>query len=308
MLYRRSSSYSDMDSKVMSKGQRVRELTLEEAFDGSLTNMQCINIDGRRHVWVAALMCAQYLESAVDSIVVRDDSFKPIGIVGGYDLLDHLRKNPTRDSQYKTNVDAVMFRDLPKFEKKRTLKDLIDFWKRSGRAFAIVPNEYGDYSPVSARRMLEVGARCKTDISISSMPKKKIVKFKGDESLGQVLNLMFENKTRKLLLQDSNRYISDRLILGGISRMLNLETDVDEFLDIPISKFDTDEATVVKDDLKFEHLCSIMNKMERPYIMYKDTVATPWDVCLTLLSEKLTAPLGKEFHEKRLCPHCGKLI
>lgn len=201
-----------------------------------------------------------------------------------------------------------MFRDLPTFERKTKLRDLIDFWQKSGRAFAIIPNEYGDYSPISARRMLEVGTRCKTDISISSMPKKKIVTFKGDESLSQVINRMYENKTRKLILQNSNQYISDRLILGGISRMLNLETDIDNFLDIPISKFDTEEAKAIKDDLKFEHLCSIMNKMERPYIMYKDTVATPWDACLTLLSEKLTAPLGKEFQEKRLCPHCGKPI
>lgn len=292
----------------MSKGQMVRDLTLQEAFDGSLTKTQCINIDGSRDVWVATLMCAQYLESAVDSIVVRDDNFKPIGMVGGYELLHHLQNRPMKDAQYKTTIEEVMSKDIPKFEKKMKLKDLIGFWESSGRAFAIIPNEYGDYTPVSARRMLEVGARCKSDIFVSSMPKKKIVTFKGDESLGEVLNLMFENKTRKLLLQDSNRYISDRLILGGISRMLNLETDVDDFLVISISKFDTEEAKVAKDDLKFENLCSIMNKMERPYIMYKDTVVTPWDVCLTLISEKLTAPLGEEIQEKRLCPHCGKLI
>jgi hypothetical protein len=156
--------------------------------------------------------------------------------------------------------------------------------------------------------MLEVGTKCRTDISVSSMPKKKIVTFKGDEPLRQLLHLMYENKTRKLILQNSDQYISDRLILGGISRMLNLETDVDNFLDVPVNKFDTEEVKVIKDDLKFDHLCSIMNKMEHPYIKYKDTVVTPWDVCFTLLSEKLMAPLGEEFQEKTSCPHCGKPI
>lgn len=45
----------------MSEGQTIRELTLEEAFYGSLTNVQCVNIDSGRNVWVATLMCAQYL-------------------------------------------------------------------------------------------------------------------------------------------------------------------------------------------------------------------------------------------------------
>lgn len=297
--------FKDMVSKVMDKELAIRELTLEESFGDSLTNVPCTSIHYRRDVWVATLMCAQYLESTVDSIVVRDDDFRPIGIVGGYDVLNHLRKNPTRDSQYKAKVEEIMFRDLPKTEKETKLKDLIDFWKVSGRAFAIIDNEYGDYSLVSARRMLEVCIRCKTDISISSMPKKKIVTFKGDESLEQVLNAMYENKTRKLLLQNSNQYISDRLILQGISRMLNLETDVDDFLHIPINKFDTEEVTIIKDDLECDSLCSVMIRMEHPYIMYGDTVITPWDICLTLLSEKLTTPL-EEFQKKMLCPHCGK--
>lgn len=108
-----------MVSNVMGKGLAIRELTLEESFGDSLTDMQCqcMNIHYRRDVWVATLMCAQYLESAVDSIVVRDDDFRPIGIVGGYDLLDHLRKNPTRDSQYKAKVEEIMFRDIPKTKK-----------------------------------------------------------------------------------------------------------------------------------------------------------------------------------------------
>jgi CBS domain-containing protein len=300
-------SFEDMVSKVTGKGVTIRDMTLEESFGNSLTDVQCINIDNSRGVWIATLMCTQYLESTIDSIVVRDDDFRPIGIVGGYDLLDHLRRNPTRDSQYKAKVEEIMFRDIPKTEKETKLKDLINSWKRSGRAFAIIHNEYGDYSPVSARRMLEVGTRCKTDISISSMPKKKIVTFKVDEPLEQVLNTMYENKTRKLLLQDSNQYISDRLILGGISRMLNLETDIDDLLHIPINKFDTEEVKVIKDDLKFDRLCSVMDRMEHPFVMYDDTVITPWDVCLTLLSEKLATPL-EEFQEQMSCPNCGKPI
>jgi CBS domain-containing protein len=288
--------------------KKVAELTLEELFPETLTDTVCINIHKEREVWVATLMCAQYLESTVDSIIVRDEDFKPIGIVGGYDLLYHLRKNPTRDSQYKTKVGEIMLKDFPQVEKKTRLRDLMEIWKNSRRAFAIILNEFGDCSTVSARRMIEVGTRCKTDISLSSMPKKKIVTFRQEDPLSKILDLMYENKTRKLLLENSSQFVSDRIILGEISKMLRFQTDIDYFLDIPAGQFKLENAKVISEDIKFKHLCSMMENMDYPYVVYKDTVVTPWDVCITLLSEDLTMPLETGYPTIRICPHCGKYI
>lgn len=288
-------------------GPQVSKLTLEELLPNSLTDTVCININKEREVWIATLMCSEYLESMVDSIIVRDDEFRPIGIVGGYDVLNHLRKNPRRDSQYQTKVREIMFKDLLEVEKKTKLDDLIEFWKKSHRAFAIISNEFGDCSSVSARKLIQVGTKCKTDISISSMPKKKIITFKKDDHLGKILDLMFENKTRKLVLENSDQFISDRLILGEISKILKFETDVEYFLDIPINRFKLENVKTITEDLKFNQLCSTMEKMEHPYVLYEDTVFSPWDVCLTLQREDLTVPpLG--YQEKKTCPHCGKEI
>lgn len=269
---------------------KAYELTLEELFPGNLTDTVCINIDVGRQVWVATLMCAEYLDSFIDSIVVRDNDFRPVGIVGGFDLLDHIRKNPTRDSQYRTRVEEIMFKDLPQIEKKTRFSDLMQIWKNSRRAFAILLNEFGDCSTISARKLLEVGAKCKTDISISSMPRKRIVTFRRDASLGEMLDLMYKNKTRKLLLEDSNEFISDRLILGEISKMLRFQTDIDYFLEIPANQFRLEKAEEITEELKFNQICSIMERMDHPFAVYKDTVFTPWDICLTLLSEDLTVP------------------
>jgi len=292
----------------ISNNKKVSELTLEELFPKTLTDTVCVSIDKGREVWVATLMCAQYLESAIDSVIVRGENFKPVGIVGGYDLLDHLRKNPTREFQYKTGVEEIMLKDFAIIEEKTKLKDLMAIWKNSRRSFAIIINELGDCSTVSARKMIEVGIRCETDISLSSMPKKKIVTFKENDSLGKILDLMFENKTRKLLLENSNQFISDRLILGEISRILHFEEDVDYFLDIPANRFKLDHAKEITEDLGFDKLCLTMVKMEHPYVVYKDTVVTPWDVCLTLLSDGLTMPPETGYPRIRTCPHCGKDI
>lgn len=50
-----------------------------------------------------------------------------------------------------------------------------------------------------------------------------------------------------------------------------------------------------------------MDKMDHPYVMYKDVIVTPWDVCLILLSQELVEPLV-EPQVGRTCPHCGSAI
>jgi hypothetical protein len=96
--------------------------------------------------------------------------------------------------------------------------------------------------------------------------------------------------TAQVLLEESNQYISDRLILGEISKMLRFQTDIDYLLDISTNQFTLENAEVITEDLKFNQICSIMEKMDHPFVVYNDTVFTPWDVCLTLLSEDLTMP------------------
>lgn len=280
-------------------------MTLGELFPDTLTDTSCVYIDKEREVWVATEMCAQYLESTIDSLVVWDKG-KPIGIIGGYDLLDHLRKNPTRDFQYRHKIEEIMFKKFPQIEKQTKFKDLIEKWKDTRRAFAVISKNSGDFSPISARKMLEVGTRFKTDISISSMPKKKIITFEGDEPLSKILELMFDNKTRKLLLVNSNQFISDRTILEGLSRMIKFQPKIENFLNVPVNQVTFDHIKVITEDLKFDQLCSVMNKMEHPYVIYKDIIISPWDVCLALATEELAEPLVSRYQKK--CPHCGKNI
>lgn len=285
---------------------KISELTLNKLFPRSLMDSPCVYIDKERDVWVATEMCAQYLESVVDSIVVVDGDGIPVGIVGGYDLLDNIRKHPTRDFQYNTKVEEIMFTDVPEVETETKLKDLIKKWQNTRRAFAILGNESDGYSAISARKMLEIGAKCQTDISASSMPKKKIITFASDDTLGNIINRMFEHKTRKLVLENSNQFISDRLILDEISRILKFQKDVENFWDIPASRLKFGYVREIKDDLSLDSLCLMMEKMEHPYVMYKDIAISPWDVCVALLSENLKGPLGVAHHKK--CPHCGKDI
>jgi predicted transcriptional regulator len=287
---------------VVSNVESISELTLGEMLSDSLTDTPCVYLNQEREVWVATEMCVQYLESTVDSIVIRNDDLTPVGIVGGYDLLNNIRKNPTRDFQYENKVSEIMYEELPIVEKETRFKDLMEKWKTSRRAFAITPNAFQGYSPISARKMLDVGIKCQSNISISSMPKKNIITFGLDDSLGKVIDLMFEHNTRKLLLEYSNQFISDRIILEEISKLLKFHPDVENFLDIPVSQIELQEVTVLKEDVNLNQICLMLYRMDHPYLIYKDISVSPWDVCLTLLSDDVT-PRSAE--SKKACPHCG---
>ena len=284
----------------------ISELTLEQLFSDSLTDTPCVYLNQEREVGIATEMCVQYLESSVDSIVIRDDDHDPIGIVGGYDLLNHIRENPTRNFQYETKVKDIMYENLLVVEKDMTFHDLMGKWNASRRAFAITPNAFQGYSPISARKMLEVGIKSKTDISISSMSKKRMVTFQPDDTLREIVDLMFEYNTRKLLLEYSNQFISDRLVLKEISKLLKFQPDVDNFLDIPVNQVELEDVIVVLEDLNLNQICKKMYEMDHPYVIYKDISVTPWDICNALMSEKIAQSYETESSKKVICPHCGK--
>jgi len=86
------------------------------------------------------------------------------------------------------------------------------------------------------------------------MPKKKIISFQGDEPLREILDMMFNNKTRKLLLGTSDQFISDRTILEGLSRITKFQKDIDNLLDVPINEFTFDHIKVITGDIPFDNL------------------------------------------------------
>ena len=279
---------------------------MEELFSQTLFETPCISVDKNRDIWVAIEMCAQYLESTVDAIIVVSQN-NPIGTIGGREILSHLRKNTIPDSYFRTKIEDIFFNYFPQVEGNIKFDDLMNKWKSTGRAFSIISNQYGDYFSISSRKMLEIGKRYKSGISVSSIPKKKIVTFKEDESLGDILNRMFKNHIRRILLENSNQFISDRIILGEISMLLKYQ-DIDNLLDIPINQFKFEYTKEITTDLTLSQICLIMDKMDHPCILYQDTIVTPWDICLILLSENLTEFTGKTYLQKKICPHCGKEI
>lgn len=272
----------------MSTDTPISDMTLGELFQERLTWSLCIHIDKGKEVWVVTGMLVQYLESATDSIIVRDKDHNPIGTIGGKEIMENLLKNPTSSLFYGTKVEEIMESNPVMISKDTKYKDLMTMWKERGRAYAIIPNEWGFYSAISAQKILEIGKNCKIELTIEDLPKKKPITFKKGDTFGSIINSMFDNKARKILLEGSNMYLSDRLIIETISEKMKHLRETDDFLNESASIVELEEAKTISNNLKINEVSSIMYDMAHPFVIYKDWLVTPWDICNILMSEKIT--------------------
>jgi hypothetical protein len=98
---------------------------------------------------------------------------------------------------------------------------------------------------------------------------------------------MLEKNTRRLILENSNKFINDRIILEKISEELKYLQDVENFSDISIKEFKLEKIREVSEDLSIPEVSKIMYEMEHPCVIFQNKIITPWDICLILLSENL---------------------
>jgi predicted transcriptional regulator len=264
---------------------KISEIAIRDLLPLSLMTTPCVSIEGRNNVQEAVGLLVPYLESMADSLIVTGNENQPIGIIGGREIIEKVLANPT-SKIFEATAESIMSTNLTKISGTTKLKEIVEQWKQTGRAFSIMSNALGGYSVISARKLLEVGKTSMTEMTISELPKKKIVKFKMGDTINSIINLMLKNKTRKVLLENTNRFISDRIIIEKIAADLNYLRDANNFLDLPAVGFSLEYAKVISKDIKINELASIMFGMMHPYVVFKDQVISPWDICLALLSDR----------------------
>lgn len=265
---------------MSNSGSVISSRPLSELLENSLTSTPCVNVRKNAKVRVVAGMLVQYLESFTDSVVVRDDT-KPIGVIGGREIIQGVFKNPSSDFFEMKFVEEITDTRLNVVTSDSSLKELISMWKKVGRAFAVINVGNDDYSVVSAKKLLEVGMNNDFDFHISEIPKKKIVTIDNEAKFGDVMKLMLENKTRKILLEGTNQFINDRIIIETIEKF-DFLLGTDNFLDIPVNVVSLEEAKLISEDLNLSDVSKIMYDMSQPLVIHEDRVISPWDICMAL--------------------------
>lgn len=265
----------------------ITDNTIKELLPLSFSSTPAVSIRKENEVWVATSMLIHYLESFTDSLVVTEENEKPIGVIGGREIIENIFKNSSSNFFDNVTVEQITDEDLVILSDKTTLGELITTWKKTKRAFSIIPNNLGGFSAVSGRKLLEIGANCITDLTISEFPKKKIITFEKDNSIKDIIKLMLENNTRKLLLKDTNYFISDRLLIQSIAQDYDFFRNV-RFLERKFEEsFRLGEIKKISKDMNLTEISRIMYPMMHPYVIYQNQVITPWDICMMLQSDRI---------------------
>ena len=270
------------------KGLPICDYSLGKLLSKTLTSVPAVSTTVYDRVWETTGMLVHHLESFTDSLVVTDEG-RPAGFIGSKEILEETLKNPTYDFFNNTLVGKIKNDGLVITTPETKLSDLLKEWKQTGRAFSIIPNQYRGYSVISARKLLEVGMLCNTDIKVNDLPKKRTVTFKQNQTVREVINFMFENRTRRLVLENTIQFLSDRIVIEKIATDLNYLRNVDDFLDMKASIFKLENAKTVSPDMKIPELCKIMYGMLHPYVMANDQVISPWDLIMFFTSKELTS-------------------
>ena len=98
---------------------------------------------------------------------------------------------------------------------------------------------------------------------------------------------MLEKNTRKLLLKDTNYFISDRLLIQSISQDYDFFRNV-KFLERRFEEsFRLEEVKKISKDVNLASISKTMYSMLHPYVLYEDQVITPWDICMALQSDRI---------------------
>ena len=107
-----------------------------------------------------------------------------------------------------------------------------------------------------------------------------------DENVGDIINKMILNHTRKIIFKNTSSFISDRIIIQTIAQDLNYLRDMDNFLDLKFEKpFKLEDAKHIPEDFNLTDLSKLMFGMMHPCVITKEQIYTPWDICLALLSD-----------------------
>lgn len=265
----------------------LRDKSLEEVLQESIFSTPAVSIRTEDTLGEAATLLPHHLETLTDSLVATSND-NPVGIIGGIEVLEGILKKQTPEFLDKTKIGDVMNKNLIIINSKNKFSELVNQWQKTRRAFSIIPNQFKGYSVISARKILEIGTSFKINTTISSIPTKKIITFHKNETVRQIIQRMFDNKTRKIMLEGTSSYINDRIIIQKLVRDFDCLRDGRDFLGMNSDIFNLEQVKHVKGDITITDACKIMQDMKSPYLRMDDKVVSPWDMVLILNSESLS--------------------
>ena len=274
---RRHFLFSSSDNK---RDLFLRDCTVEQILPHLLVYSSMASISAKEKMWVATSMLVRFLQTSTNNLVVMEDDI-PVGMLGGHEVLRSLTKNPTRSFFANTGVEEVMNRDLYIASPRTKVNELLKKMQQIQRDFALVKNDDGNYSTISARRLLEVGILCATHMKVSDMPPKSIPTFSRNDTVGTVIAKMVQDGTEIMILENTPQFVNPQIILEKIMDLSYLE-NIDNFFEMKVTTLNLRNGKIISENITIPEMCKIMLGMKHTFVMTSKNVLTPWDLVFAL--------------------------
>jgi predicted transcriptional regulator len=262
------------------KNLHLNECTVEDILPHLLVYSSMATIGSKEKMWIATSMLVRFLETFTNNLVVMENDI-PVGMLGGQEVIKEFSKNPDYSFFSDLTVQNIMNKNLYVASPRTRVNDLLKKMQHIQRDFALIQNEDGNYSTVSARRLLEVGVLCDTRMKISDMPLKLIPTFNRDDTIGTIINQMIQNETEVLVLENTPQFVSPQIIFEKIIELNYLE-NVNNFLDLKSTILNLKNGKIISENTMIPDMCKIMLGMKHSFVMTLNNVLTPWDLIMAL--------------------------
>ncbi|MDE1818148.1 MAG: hypothetical protein KGI19_06055 [Thaumarchaeota archaeon] len=283
MVHNKIKNHNKRESILFSPstlGKDLDHCTIEEILPHLLVYSSMATIENKEKIWVATSMLIRLLATHTNNLVSIENDM-PVGMIGSREVLQGMYANPTHDFFSEQTVNSIMSKNLEIVSTKMRVYDLLKKMNDARRDFALVQTTDGEFSTISARRLLEVGILCDTRIKIADMPSKKVITFQKEDNIGFLIGEMLRNNTDVVILEKTPLFITPQTIFEKISE-LNYLDDVDDFLEYKANTLNLKTGRIISDNITVPEMCKIMLGMKNAFIMTQNNVLTPWDLITTL--------------------------
>ena len=260
----------------MTKNPHLKHITADDFLFEKIGYSPIHTIKKQDTVESVIPLLADSADTYSDALVVIENS-KIIGCICGDNILGLLSEDQNNDF-FKQSIESAINYKIAKIDENSTLLDLLDGFLKAGRAFAVVESKNDIIGMVSAKDFVTICANSEMKIRTSDIPLEKIITYSKTETVKQIISKMMQNQKRRLLLEGTDRYTTDRWIFKAMLQNPIYQENVDLFLNENSSILHTEKIKIFNSDMNLNTLCKMMYGTSFPCAIVNDNLITPWDV------------------------------
>lgn len=223
-------------------------------------------------LWYGVTLLDHYLGSYPDCVYVIKDGVV-VYAIDGKDVLQHIYELQ-RFSPY--SLISELENKIPIFtvSEDHKIGELLGGggWKKTRRARALIQRDDQSTFPISLRTLIEVCAMTEIDKRVTDIQKKPKITCSADTDIMDMIKLMLENRVRRIFVDDTTSFISDRIIISKIVNDYHVLENND------LNTLPT--AAVIPPDTNIRDVAKQFTLMPCPCVLSDNNVISPWDVLM----------------------------